>query len=474
MTDVATSYGTMTEPPLVERALAPFRRFAETEAAGGVVLLACTVIALIWANSPWGEMYERLWEQHMVLAVGPFAIQPTLHQVINDGLMAIFFFLVGLEIKREILAGELASLRRSSLPVAGALGGMLAPAVIYYTLNAHGPGAHGWGVPMATDIAFAIGVLALLGDRVPISLKVFLTALAIADDIGAVLVIAAFYSSGLNWFALGGAGVLLLASAGMNMARVRAPWVYALIGVALWIAVVAAGVHGTVAGVLLALTIPVHTRVNESEFMAEGQKALRDFDQALETPSPGLAVTVLTNEASQYALHRLEELCEHAQPPLHRLEHGLHGLVAFGIMPLFALSNAGVHVTGDLGAALRTPVTVGVILGLVLGKPIGITLLSWLAVRAGVAAPPRQASWGALHRVSWLGGIGFTMSLFVANLAFPGPAGAQLLADAKIGILTASLLAGLGGWLLLRQLSGNVVLDGMNADTAPEGVAAEA
>ncbi|MGI8548370.1 MAG: Na+/H+ antiporter NhaA [Gemmatimonadaceae bacterium] len=461
---------TPTGPLLVERALAPFRRFAATEAAGGIVLLACTVVALVWANSPWGAMYERLWQQRVSLTAGTLAVQATLHQVINDGLMAIFFFLVGLEIKREILAGELASLRKSALPVAGALGGMLIPALIYFAVNAGGPGAHGWGVPMATDIAFAIGVLALLGDRVPISLKVFLTALAIADDIGAVLVIAAFYSSGIAWGALGIAALLLLLSIGANAARVRAPWVYAVIGVALWVAVISSGVHGTVAGVLLALTIPVHTRVNETEFMIEGRRALDDFDSALESPSPGLSVTVLTNEASQDALHRLEELCEQAQPPLHRLEHALHGLVAFIIIPLFALANAGVHLTGDIGAALVGPVTLGVALGLVLGKPIGITLFSWLAVRVRVADKPPDASWRVLHRVSWLGGIGFTMSLFVASLAFPGTEGVPLLAQAKIGILAASVVAGISGWVLLRRVGKSDASQVEPAATGSNGV----
>lgn len=442
-----------TEPPLVERALAPFRRFAATEAAGGVALLVCTIIALIWANSPWSATYERVWEMHIRVSLGSSVLVTTLHQAINDGLMAVFFFLVGLEIKREVLAGELASLKKSALPVAGAVGGMLIPAAVYLALNARGPGAHGWGVPMATDIAFAIGVLALLGNRVPISLKVFLTALAITDDIGAVLVIAAFYSSGIAWGALAFAAVLLVVSISANAARVRAPSVYALIGVALWIAVVAAGIHGTIAGVLLALTIPVHTRVNEAEFLEEGRAALDDFDDALEGSIGGLTVAVLNNEASQDALHRLEELCEQAQPPLHRLEHGLHSVVAFGIMPLFALANAGVHLSGDLAGALASRITLGVMLGLVLGKPIGITLLSWLAVRCGVAAKPADARWSTLHSVSWLGGIGFTMSLFIAGLAFPGAAGAPLLAEAKLGILAASVAAGLAGWLIVHLLS---------------------
>jgi NhaA family Na+:H+ antiporter len=451
--------------PLAERLLAPFRRFAATEAAGGLVLLACTAVALAWANSPWAESYHHVWETRLAVTVGGRTVGATLHHLINDGLMAVFFFLVGLEIKREVLVGALASARRAALPVAAALGGMVVPAALYALVNTGGPGAAGWGVPMATDIAFALGVLALLGDRVPVTLKVFLAALAIADDIGAVLVIAAFYSGGVDWGALGLAGVLLLASAGANAAGVRRPWAYALLGLPLWGAVLASGVHATVAGVLLAFTIPVRTRVDESHFLAAARRALDDFDQALGPPAPGpnrLARAVLTNAASQEALHCLEELTEAAQPPLHRLEHGLHGVVAFGIMPLFALANAGVTLATDapggagggalasFGQALATPVAIGVALGLVIGKPLGITLGAWLAVRLGVAELPPGVGWRPVHGVSWLGGIGFTMALFVAGLAFRGPEGVPLLAEAKLGVLLASLAAGLVGWLLLR------------------------
>ena len=437
--------------PLVERALAPFRRFAASQAAGGIVLLACTAVALAWANSPWGASYEHLWEQEVVVGLGAATVRATLHHLINDGLMAVFFFLVGLEIKREVLVGELASLRQAALPVAAAVGGMVVPALLYAALNAGGAGAAGWGVPMATDIAFALGVLALVGSRAPLALKVFLAALAIADDIGAVLVIAVFYSGGIAWGALGVGALLLLASFGANVAGVRRPWAYALLGVLLWAAVLASGVHATVAGVLLAFTIPVRTRVNEAQFLAEGRRALDDFDAALDgAASPGLAVKVLTNEPSQDALHRLEELCERAQPPLHRIEHGLHGVVAFAIMPLFALANAGVRLDGDLGVALASPITLGVLLGLVLGKPLGITLFAWLAVRVGLATRPAGVSWRHVHGAAWLGGIGFTMSLFVAGLAFPGSGGAPQLAAAKLGVLAASVLAGVVGWLVVR------------------------
>ena len=436
--------------PLIERVLGPFERFAHRESSGGLVLLACTVIALVWANSPWADSYEHLWEQQVGVALGPLDVRTTLHHFINDGLMAVFFFLVGLEIKREVHVGELASVRGAALPMAGAVGGMLVPAALYAVLNIGRPGARGWGIPMATDIAFALGVLALLGDRVPVSLKVFLTALAIADDIGAVLVIALFYSSGVDWAALGTAAALLVGALALNVAGARRTATYAIIGVLLWAAVLRSGIHATIAGVLLAFAIPARTRIDESQFLRRGHRALDDFDRALDPAAPGLAATVLTNSASQEALHRLERLTEQAQPPLHRLEYALHGVVAFGIMPLFALANAGVRVDGSAAATFASPVTIGIVLGLVLGKPLGITLAAWLAVRTGLAALPSGAGWRALHGVSWLGGIGFTMSLFVAGLAFPEST--ELLDSAKVGILAASVLAGLAGWALIRGI----------------------
>lgn len=410
--------------------------------AGGIVLLVCAAIAMAWANSPWAHSYHALWETPLTLAAGQSGARLTLHQVINDGLMAVFFFLVGLEIKREVLVGELASLRQAALPVSAALGGMAVPALLFLTVNAGGAGSSGWGIPMATDIAFALGVLALLGDRVPSSLRVFLSALAIADDMGAVLVIALFYSGGVAWSALAAAAALLALSALANAAGVRAPWAYALIGLALWIAVLMSGVHATVAGVLLALTIPSRTRIDEGAFLGGARQALADFHDARAPES-----TVLSSRAHQEALHRLEELTEQAQPPLARLEHGLHGLVTFGIMPLFALSNAGVPLAGA-GALIGSPVAIGVLLGLALGKPIGITLAAWLAVRSGLAAPP-EAGWRLIHGVAWLGGIGFTMSLFIAGLAF-GDA-EQLLTAAKLGTFTASVIAGVIGWVYLRR-----------------------
>ena len=449
--DVSADVPSLAPPPLVERVLGPFERFAARETSGGLVLLLCAVIAVVWANSRWADSYHHLWEFEFVLGAGARLARFTLHQAINDALMVVFFFLVGLEIKREILVGELASLKHAALPMAGALGGMLVPAALYWMLNRSGPGANGWGIPMATDIAFALGVLALLGSRVPTSLKVFLAALAIADDIGAVLVIALFYSTGVVWSAVAVVVAVLMLALGANVAGVRRPWVYALLGIVLWLAVIASGVHATVAGVLLAFTIPSRTRINESEFLRRARAALQRFDDSLvELPSTAAASTVLTNAGSQEALHSLERLCEQAQPPLHRLEHALHGVVALGIMPLFALANAGVSLEGNLLAALSSPITLGVTLGLVLGKPIGITLFAWGAVRSGLAEKPTGVPWSALHAVAWLGGIGFTMSLFVSNLAFTGPDAGRLLDSSRLGVFAGSIVAGTVGYLLLR------------------------
>src|SRR5688500_6652817 len=439
--------------PLVERVLAPFRRFAHTQSASGVVLLAATAVALGWANSPWANSYHDFWELPVAATLGPASFRTTLHHLINDGLMAVFFFLVGLEIKREVIAGELASLRTASLPMIAALGGMVVPAAIYALVNAGGPGMAGWGVPMATDIAFALGVLALLGDRVPTGLKVFLAALAIADDIGAVLVIAVFYSTGVAWGPLGGAAMLLLLAVGLNRAGARRPWTYGAIGLALWGTVLLSGIHATVAGVLLAFAIPVRTRLNEREFLTRSRRALEDFDAAAAVTAADPETTVLSNVDHHTALEEIETLCQQAQPPLIRLERALHGTVSFGIMPVFALANAGVTVDATaLGAAVASPVTIGAALGLLIGKPVGIAGFSWVAVKAGFGVLPRGANWGAVIGVAVLGGIGFTMALFIAGLAFPpGTPSSALLDAAKLGILAASAVAGIVGSVLLRR-----------------------
>ncbi|MGZ8455119.1 MAG: Na+/H+ antiporter NhaA [Gemmatirosa sp.] len=432
----------MGPPPLIERVLGPFQRFFSTSAAGGLVLLAATAVALVWANSPWADTYHHLWEAPVTIGAPGFGLTLSLHHWVNDGLMAVFFFLVGLEIKREVLVGELASRRTAALPVAAALGGMVVPALLYTALNAGGAGAAGWAVPMATDIAFALGILALLGDRVPSGLRIFLAALAIADDLGAVLVIAFFYTGALDWGAMGGAAAVLAVLVGLNRAGARRPLTYALLGVGLWLFVLASGIHATIAGVLLALTVPARTRIDEDEFLARAEASLADFRAADE---PG--TTVLTNQGHQAALQAIENAADAAQAPLQRMEHALHGVVAFVIMPIFALANAGVALGGG-GAAVGSPIALGVVLGLALGKPLGITLASYLAVRAGAADLPTGVTWRHVHGAGWLAGIGFTMSLFVAGLAFADPA---VLDIAKLGIFTASIAAGGVDFTLLRR-----------------------
>lgn len=444
---MATHAGVISPPPLTpfQRILSPFAQFARTESAGGMVLIAATLVAIVWANSPWGGGYHRLWQTPVTIGAGRLALSYPLHYWINDGLMAVFFFLVGLEIKREFLVGELASVRRAALPIAAALGGMVVPAILYALLNAGGPGERGWGTPMATDIAFALGVLALLGPRIPLSLKVFLAALAIVDDLGAVLVIAVFYTEQISWVALGLGFAVLAALIVANRLQARAPIVYVVLGLILWVAFLRSGVHATVAGVLLAMTIPARTRIDTEEFLDRGRRILDYFDAAGRE-----GTDVLTNRDQQAAIQEMESACEAVQAPLQRIEHELHGSVAFGIIPLFALANAGVHLGGNLGDALTNPVALGIMLGLVVGKPIGITLFAWLAVKMKLAALPTGTTWRAIRGVSLLGGIGFTMSLFIAGLAFPGAP--QLNEDAKIGIFAASLVAGIVGFLVLRGM----------------------
>ncbi len=429
-------------PTPIQRVLSPFARFFRLESAGGIVLIASTLIAVAWANSPLAGAYHHLWETELAVRLGPWTVSHSIHHWINDGLMAVFFFLVGLEIKREGSVGELASLRRAALPAAAAVGGMVVPALLYFLPNAGGEGASGWGIPMATDIAFALGVLALMGPRVPLALKVFLTALAIVDDIGAVLVIAVFYTGQISWAALAaGLGVLGLCALANRMG-VRGPVPYIVLGLVVWSCFMASGVHATVAGVLLAMTIPSRTRIDADEFLEHAERSLHAFREAGTEGG-----SVLTNLPQQVALQGLETATEAAQAPLQRIEHDLHSVVAFGIIPLFALANAGVTLSGGIAEAFAHPVTLGVVLGLVIGKPLGITLFSWLAVRAGMAELPSGVTWKAIHAVSWLGGIGFTMSLFVAGLAFPD---GGLVDESKVGIFAASIAAGVGGWLLLR------------------------
>lgn len=425
----------------IEQLLRPFQRFAAREASGGILLLAASVLAFVWANSHWRELYFHFWEIKLTVGIGNVSLSESLHHWINDGLMAIFFFVVGLEIKRELLEGELASIKKAMLPLMAALGGMLAPAGIYMILNHNGPGSHGWGIPMATDIAFALGILALLGNRIPVGLKVFLTALAIADDLGAVLVIALFYSTQVSWMSLGAAGIFFLLLMAANLLGVRRPAIYALIGIPLWIAMLNSGIHATIAGVLTALAIPATRRIDTRRFLQGSRSVLDQLDQAENSADPSAI-----SEAQQSALMTLKEGSEKVQSPLSRIEHGLHPWVAFAIMPIFALANAGVTFQGRI-ESLANPISLGVILGLIVGKPVGIVLFSFAAVVLRIAVLPQSVSRIQLLGAGILGGIGFTMSLFITNLAFDDP---LHLAAAKVGILAGSLSAGIIGWVLLR------------------------
>ena len=415
-----------------------FQEFFRTEAAGGALLVACACAALVVANSRWADTYHSLLSMTMTIGPSDHALALTVHQWVNDALMSVFFLLVGLEIKREALAGELASPRHAALPIAGAIGGMVIPAFIYVLTNGGGMASRGWAIPMATDIAFALGVLALVAPRAPSGLKIFLAASAIVDDMGAVLVIALFYTRTIAWGALAMAGLMLLLLIALNMLRVRRLAPFLVLGVGLWFFVHESGVHATIAGVLLALTIPARTRIATAPF-ATRARGVPDHSARTETGTS----LAQSSTSQQQAVIGPERATEGALTPLVRLEHAIHGFSAFVVMPLFAFSNAGVGLHGSLGGG----VPLAVILGLAIGKPLGITGAALVAVRLRVATLPDGVNWTALHGCAWLAGIGFTMSLFIATLAFEGT---PLLDAAKFGILTGSLLAGIVGAVVVR------------------------
>ncbi len=417
-----------------------FQRFFRTETVGGSILLLSGIAALVLANSPLGEAYAQLWQKSFTIGTAGHSLSLTLHQWINDGLMAVFFLLVGLEIKRELLVGELASMKRAALPILCALGGMIVPAATYAAFNRAGLGSHGWGIPMATDIAFALGALALIAPRAPIGAKVFLTALAIVDDMGAVLIIAIFYSQTIAWGALGGAGAMLLVLIGLNSTGVRSLWPYLLAGLVLWYFMHQSGIHSTVAGLLVAFAVPTNTRTNAEEFSRKARALLDRFDRT-ETGD----LLVLTSKGQQETLFALERASEGVTAPVLKLEHLLHNFSAFVVMPLFALANAGVKIGGSIQ---HVEIALGVVAGLIIGKPLGITVAAFLAVKSGIAKLPEAVSWTSLLGYAWLAGIGFTMSLFIAMLAFDG---ATLVDTAKQGILAGSLLAGIIGAIILRM-----------------------
>jgi Na+:H+ antiporter, NhaA family len=432
----SSSHRTETAPGL-------FERFVHSEVFGSFVLLLCTVVALIWANSPWSDVYANILHTKIGVSWGADAYALSVHHWINDGLMVIFFFVVGLEIKRELLVGHLSSPSKALLPLVAALGGMVVPAVIYGLLNVGTEGFRGWGVPMSTDIAFSLAMLAVFGKRVPVSLKVFLTAAAIADDLGAVLVIAIFYTETLRLAAIVVALVILAALyVAMHVLRIRRLGPLLMLIVAIWLAVFASGIHATVAGILVALLVPVKPTAEPRRLLDLLQERIR-WLRGVEVT----AKSMVFDGDQLAAVVEVEQAARRMQPVGLRLEHYWHPVQAYFILPLFALANAGVRLDGGVVSAIASPVGLGVILGLVVGKQIGFMLFSWLAIRFGGARLPEGAAWTQMWGVSCMAGIGFTMSLFVAELAFVSE---SLMASAKAGILVASVLAAVLGYGVLR------------------------
>ena len=420
------------DTPLARRVARPMVRFLAQEAASGLLLLAATAAALIWVNSPWGDTYHEFWDTHLAINLGDtHLIDLTLHAWVNDALMALFFFVVGLEIKTELVTGDLSDRRVAALPAIAALGGMVVPAALYFALNVGGDGAHGWGVPMATDIAFAVGVLALLGPRIPNQLKLFLLTLAIVDDIGAIVVIAVFYTASISfaWLALAGGLTALIVA--LRPLRVWYQPVYVLLGTLVWFSMHESGVHATIAGVTLGLLAPARPLL--------GQRVFESVEDVL---SGDVADPMQLRDAS----FKLRETV----PVTTRLSALLSPWSSFLIVPVFALANAGVKLTGEaLSGAMTSPVALGVIVGLVVGKPLGIYLFSIVAIRAKVAVMPAGLTGQHLLGAGAVAGIGFTVALFIASLGFDDP---NLAEEAIIGILVASLLASIVGWLILRSV----------------------
>ncbi len=428
----------------------PALQFMGTEAAGGIVLMVATILALLWANSPWGESYFTFWETHLEVSIGDFFhFGESFKDIVNDGLMAVFFFVVGMEIKRELVVGELNSIRKASLPAMAALGGMVIPALIYVAFVVGGGATdaiNGWGIPMATDIAFSVGVVALLGTRVPVGAKLFLLALAIVDDIGAILVIAIFYTAGISWTWIGIAFVGFAVIAIAQRVGIRSLLFYGAFGVVVWFAFLESGVHATIAGVLLGLMTPAYALYRDEDFRRRASWILDRWDMDAASPQAH-------DRLDQDALE-LAAIAKESVAPLDRLESALHKWSSFFIVPVFALANAGVRfVDMDVVAAVLSPVALGVSAGLILGKPIGIIAMTWIGLKLKLGELPRATNFRHIIGLSALAGIGFTVSLFIAELAFRATETGHLFTDeAKIGIFIGSIVAGVAGYLILRAM----------------------
>lgn len=421
--------------------LKPFTAFFQTEASGGIILLVASGLALVLANSDVGvaRYFPTIWERTASFTIGEFSLTKSLSHWINDGLMTLFFLVVGLEIKREIVEGELASFQKALLPLAGAVGGMLLPALFYVLINVGTPTIIGWGIPMATDIAFALAILNLLGNRIPTSIKVFLTALAIADDLGAVLVVAIFYTDTIHMPYLAGALGVWLVLLAINRLHVRWLRIYMLLGLVLWYLMLKSGVHATFAGVLLAMAIPLRVQYTSRELIQHVQARLGLIERE----------TAKQDVPSRDISEEFETIHHQVSSPAQRLEEGLHSWVSYFVIPLFAFCNTSILIDTAIISQLLSPLSVGIAIGLFLGKPVGIMLFVWLLVRVGLAQLPSKVTWRQLVGAAWLAGIGFTMSIFITLLAFDEQVEQQGLA--KVAILLASLSSAIVGYTLLGR-----------------------
>jgi Na+:H+ antiporter, NhaA family len=418
-----------------------YQWFYNREVLSSLLLLFASVSAVFWANSFLSETYHHLLHTRLALIIGHGEFTTTFLHWVNDGLMTLFFFTVGLEIKREIMVGELASPKMALLPVIAAAGGMLVPGLIYFGFNYGTPYMGGWGIPVATDIAFALGAIALLGRKLPVGLRIFLAAFAIADDLGAVMIIALFYTKEIVTSYLVAAIICVFLLLMCNLLWVRRISVYLILGLATWIAVMGSGVHATVAGVVVALLIPARARYSTARFARRVNGIMSGFEYKEHLSEYWYAI--LLEPSHLNAVHSLEQACHDVETPLQRLEHALHPWVAFLILPIFAFGNAGLSLSEmSFADSITHPVTLGILLGLFVGKPVGVTLASLIAVRSGVASMPEGVRWSHIIGASMLGGIGFTMSLFIAGLSFVTP---DLLNVSKLGVLSGSILSGVAG-----------------------------
>ena len=439
---------------LVKAVRAPIQTFIHTEEIGAIFLLLAAAAALVWANSPWSDAYVDFWHTYISFDIHIFAISQNLEHLVNEGLMAVFFFVVGLEIKRELLHGELSSRRKAALPVVAAIGGMAGPAMVYLLFNSSGDTAVGWGIPMATDIAFALGVLALLGRRVPAELRVFLLGLAVVDDLGAIIIIAAFYTDAIDWANLGLGIAMFAVIAACIRLGIRSLGFYLILCLVMWQFFLESGIHATLAGVMVAAIIPSEPQLRRKDYAAAIDNLLHDYRLAMENDD---------EEKAQTIVEQIEKLSRGTEGPMERLEGIIHPWVSFVILPVFALANAGVVFTAaTLSDAIASPVTVGVAIALLVGNPIGILFMTWLAVRVGLGQLPSGVMWRHVFGIGLLAGIGFTVAIFISGIAFSDPA---IVDQAKMGIFGASIVAGVLGYLFLRVTGTR----GRERDSAREG-----